>query len=153
VKLSISSAEKMSGFLCLKLPLPLPPTSTATTPPPPPHLRLPFHFPSITNHRLISSTTTSTWLHNTLVAALSGALSFGFLFSLPSPSSLALQTCADLDPPQEFVQTASQVVTNEGLVQEAWQIVNDAFLDTGRHRWSQDSWQVPPFKILHLFPL
>jgi hypothetical protein len=41
-----------------------------------------------------------------------------------------------------ILPTAPEVVTNEGLVQEAWQIVNDDFLDTGRNRWSQDTWQV-----------
>lgn len=33
-------------------------------------------------------------------------------------------------------------MTNEEIVQEAWQIVNDSFLDTGRHRWSHDTWLV-----------
>ncbi|KAJ1426199.1 Tail specific protease [Sesbania bispinosa] len=47
-----------------------------------------------------------------------------------------------------MVLTAPEVVTNEGLVEEAWQIVNDSFLDTGRHRWSQDTWQLKRGDIL-----
>lgn len=102
-------------------------------------------------------------LHNTLLAT---TLSFGFLFtSLPSPSSAiptphspSSETCRDADSSDVTVPTnAPEVVTNEGLVQEAWQIVNDDFLDTGRHRWSHDTWQVltsifkPPHQNLHLF--
>lgn len=33
-------------------------------------------------------------------------------------------------------------MTNEEIVEEAWQIVNDSFLETGGHRWSPDSWLV-----------
>ncbi|CAI9087909.1 OLC1v1022105C4 [Oldenlandia corymbosa var. corymbosa] len=34
-----------------------------------------------------------------------------------------------------------QMVTNEGLVEEAWEIVYESFLDTSqRHRWSPESW-------------
>lgn len=114
--------------------------------------------PIPTNPRLLCCTT---WVQNTLLGALSGALSLGLLFSLP-PSAIALleppslQTCPDVEPQQEVVHAGPEVVTNEGLVEEAWQIVNDSFLDTGRHRWSQDTWQVtashpPHIKILHLF--
>ncbi|EPS62840.1 hypothetical protein M569_11946, partial [Genlisea aurea] len=31
-------------------------------------------------------------------------------------------------------------VTNEEIVEEAWQLVNDAYLDVGRRHWSADSW-------------
>ncbi|XP_004504235.1 carboxyl-terminal-processing peptidase 1, chloroplastic [Cicer arietinum] len=93
-------------------------------------------------------------LHNTLLAT---TLSFGFLFtSLPSPSSAiptphspSSETCRDADSSDVTVPTnAPEVVTNEGLVQEAWQIVNDDFLDTGRHRWSHDTWQLKKQDLL-----
>ncbi|WVZ24044.1 hypothetical protein V8G54_002588 [Vigna mungo] len=106
----------MSGYLCLKL---SPPPS-----PPPPSTLSKHHLP----------------LRNTLLGA---ALSFGLLFSFPSVSALQLpsQPCPHRQPPQETLQSTPEVVTNQGLVEEAWQIVNDTFLDTGRHRWSQDTWQ------------
>jgi hypothetical protein len=104
-------------------------------------------------------------LHNTLLAT---TLSFGFFFSslpssasalqppsLPIPLSPSTETCRDVDLPDVILPTAPEVVTNEGLVQEAWQIVNDDFLDTGRNRWSQDTWQVismfKPFQPISKF--
>ncbi|XP_014509729.1 carboxyl-terminal-processing peptidase 1, chloroplastic [Vigna radiata var. radiata] len=115
----------MSGYLCLKL---SPPPSPS---PPPPSTLSKHHLP----------------LRNTLLGA---ALSFGLLFSFPSVSALQLpsQPCPHRQPPQETLQTTPEVVTNQGLVEEAWQIVNDTFLDTGRHRWSQDTWQLKREAIL-----
>ncbi|XP_020216083.1 carboxyl-terminal-processing peptidase 1, chloroplastic [Cajanus cajan] len=114
----------MSGYVYLKL------SPTSPSPSPPPPLSRPHLLP-------IPTTTTTTFLRNTLLGA---ALSFGLIFSLPSVS--ALQTCRQLDPLQH------EVVTNQGLVEEAWQIVNDTFLHTGRHRWSLDSWQLKREAIL-----
>lgn len=71
------------------------------------------------------------------------------------PSAIALETpslrtpisppspeiCRDVER-EDRADTGPEVVTNEGIVEEAWQIVYDSFLDTGRHRWSQESWQV-----------
>ncbi|KAL2647789.1 hypothetical protein AAZV13_05G138500 [Glycine max] len=108
----------MSGYVCLKLSPP--PTCLSK------HPRLPIPL-----------------VRNTLLGA---ALSFGLVFSFPSVS--ASQICRDVEPIQETLQTAPEVVTNEGLVEEAWQIVNDTFLDTGRHRWSQDTWQLKREAIL-----
>ncbi|XP_061362568.1 carboxyl-terminal-processing peptidase 1, chloroplastic [Gastrolobium bilobum] len=132
----------MNGCVWLKL---TPPSTTVTQSRP----QL-FHIPS--NPRLLCSN----WVHHTVLGALSGALSFGFLFSLPSafalqPPSLPTlysETCRDVQPQQDMLQTGPEVVTNEGLVEEAWQIVNDTFLDTGRHRWSQDTWQLKREDIL-----
>ncbi|PNY12237.1 carboxyl-terminal-processing protease-like protein [Trifolium pratense] len=97
-------------------------------------------------------------LHNTLLAT---TLSFGFFFSslpssasalqppsLPIPLSPSTEACRDVELRDVIVPTAPEVVTNEGLVQEAWQIVNDDFLDTGRNRWSQDTWQLKKDDIL-----
>ena len=33
-------------------------------------------------------------------------------------------------------------------MEEAWEIVNDSFLDAGRHRWSPETWQVWMFLAL-----
>ncbi|XP_050899885.1 carboxyl-terminal-processing peptidase 1, chloroplastic [Lathyrus oleraceus] len=99
-------------------------------------------------------------IQNTLLAT---TLSFGLFFSpfpssasasaiqspsLPIPLSPSWEKCSDVELRDGTVPTAPEVVTNEGLVQEAWQIVNDDFLDTGRHRWSQDTWQLKKNDIL-----
>ncbi|KAK7359149.1 hypothetical protein VNO77_01096 [Canavalia gladiata] len=127
----------MSGYVCFKL---SPPSASPSFWRP--HLPIPSN---------------PTWLRNTFLGA---ALSFGLLFSNPSVSALqsppspiptlysSSQTCRDVEPPQEMLQTPPEVISNEGLVQEAWQIVNDAFLDTGRHRWSPDTWQLKRDAIL-----
>ncbi|XP_028764726.1 carboxyl-terminal-processing peptidase 1, chloroplastic isoform X2 [Neltuma alba] len=94
------------------------------------------------------------WLDRTLVGAFSGVLSFGLLVS--SPSAIAFETpslqtsisppltsseiCREFEP-EDRADTGPEVVTNEGIVEEAWKIVNDSFLDAGGRRWSQESWQ------------
>lgn len=103
------------------------------------------------------------WAKKTLVTALTGALSITLLVSFPYPSlsrdSPSFQPprppqfsnplpdrCTEEEEQQEQeedkVELKPQFVTNEEIVQEAWQIVNDSFLDTGRHWWSPQSWQV-----------
>ncbi|KAK9267451.1 hypothetical protein L1049_009877 [Liquidambar formosana] len=115
----------MSLFLC---------SSSATlTPSPTPTTKPQIPFNSITN-----------WPQKTLIRALTaGALSFGLLIS--SPSSIALESPSlQTSPPssyssseycreeerEERSETAPELVTNEGIVEEAWDIVNDSFLDT-----------------------
>jgi carboxyl-terminal processing protease len=106
---------------------------------------------------LINFTTTThnnsiNWTKKTIITALSGALSFGLVFS--SPWSIALESPIVQSPPSpssEYcredeqlikAETGPEVATNEGIVEEAWEIVNDSFIDTGRHRWSPQTWQV-----------
>ncbi|KAG2684812.1 hypothetical protein I3843_10G089200 [Carya illinoinensis] len=109
------------------------------------------------------------WAKKSLIGALSGALSFGILFS--SPGSIAFQSPTVQSPPpppssslstkhdssselcredERLVkaETGPEVVTNEGIVEEAWEIVNDSFLDTGRHRWSPQTWKQKKEDIL-----
>ncbi|XWS19790.1 hypothetical protein CRYUN_Cryun31cG0046600 [Craigia yunnanensis] len=102
------------------------------------------------------------WAKKTLITALTGAISLTLLVSSPSHSlsldSLSFQPprlpqfsnplpdrCTEEEQKQEQeedkVELKPEFVTNEEIVQEAWQIVNDSFLDTGRHRWSPQSWQ------------
>ncbi|XP_052181460.1 carboxyl-terminal-processing peptidase 1, chloroplastic isoform X2 [Diospyros lotus] len=87
------------------------------------------------------------WPQKTLIGSLTGALSFGLLFF--SPSSLALNSQSPFSQPQpsspeycreEMLEKAPEPATNEGIVEEAWEIVNDSFLDTGRGRWSPKTW-------------
>ncbi|KAK4769987.1 hypothetical protein SAY87_030519 [Trapa incisa] len=46
-----------------------------------------------------------------------------------------------LDEPEEIEEVGPQAVTNESLVEEAWEIVNDSFLDAVRRRWTPEMWQ------------
>lgn len=86
---------------------------------------------------------------------ISAALSLGLL--LGSPPSLAVDLDSSINqlkpyggPPiedcledeqEEREEVGAQVVTNESIVEEAWEIVNDSFLDAGRRRWSPEMWQ------------
>lgn len=93
------------------------------------------------------------WPHKPLIGALAGALSFSLLIS--SPSSMAVDSavlqlqkdsplteyCQEEDEVGAEVEMSPAVVTNEGIVEEAWEIVNDSFLDTSS-RWSPDKWLV-----------
>lgn len=94
------------------------------------------------------------WAKKALVGALGGALSVGLLVS--SPSSIAIESSpvsVQVQPPSlEYCREddgdvvaesgPEPVTTNEGIVEEAWEIVNDSFLDTGRRSWSPETWQV-----------
>ncbi|KAL9146110.1 hypothetical protein ABFS82_13G088400 [Erythranthe guttata] len=82
-------------------------------------------------------------LSSTLVSV---ALSLGLFYASP-PDAVSTElvtpqeelNCREEDDYVDGSLTAP-VVTNEEIVGEAWQIVNDGFLDAGRHRWSSDSW-------------
>ncbi|KAL2475079.1 Carboxyl-terminal-processing peptidase 1 [Abeliophyllum distichum] len=95
-------------------------------------------------------------------SGISIALSLGLVFSSPSNStaldsfpsiSSSSISLAELDSLKEeshcreedmtnadLTAPVPETMTNEEIVEEAWQIVNDSFLDTGRHRWSPDTW-------------
>ena len=106
--------------------------------------------PLISNH--LSHNTCANWARKALVGVLSGALSFGLLV-IP-PTSIAYEASAVQSPPssssycleevpEDRAESESDsVVRNEGIVEEAWEIVNESYLDTGRHRWSPEDWQV-----------
>ena len=36
----------------------------------------------------------------------------------------------------------SEIVTNESIIEEAWRVVNERFLDARHNTWSQDTWLV-----------
>ncbi|GMH15491.1 hypothetical protein Nepgr_017332 [Nepenthes gracilis] len=95
----------------------------------------------------------SVWARKPLIGILTGALSLSLLVF--SPSSIAagsLSSRYQLSPPSSAdycrddeeehleAETAPDLVANEAIVEEAWEIVNESFLDTGRHRWSPESW-------------
>ncbi|KAK2641771.1 hypothetical protein Ddye_023534, partial [Dipteronia dyeriana] len=109
------------------------------------------------------TTVNNNWAKKALVNLLTGALSFNLLLS--SPSSLALQSPSatqtltppapapavslydhdclqgdDAEPPEEADGKEPQTLTNQGIVEEAWQIVNDSFLDSASHRWTPENW-------------
>ncbi|KAI3719713.1 hypothetical protein L6452_20615 [Arctium lappa] len=83
------------------------------------------------------------------------AISFNLLFfsplsSLPPPSiasdftpSVFQSECREEDQRREEerrLEKAPELVTNEEIVKEAWEIVNDGFLGSDRNRWSPQSW-------------
>lgn len=127
---------------------------------------MPPPFPSFVNSEKKSFSNSLNLVDKTLIGAISGVLSFGLL--LHSPSSVALDysavdffslsshslpssslsdssaSCIDEDELHEFgsSETVSSPATNEDIVREAWEIVNDSFLDSGRNRWSPEAWKV-----------
>lgn len=125
------------------------------------------------HHHLISSSILSskeysfsckfvipTWPQSIALHALAAALSFGFVFSPPPPPCTAVESpslqipppstelCQEEEDAQQTPEIAPQSVSNERIVQEAWEIVNESFLDAGHHRWSPEKWMVkhPPVK-------
>ncbi|KAM7530529.1 hypothetical protein LguiB_033939 [Lonicera macranthoides] len=111
------------------------------------------------NPTLCSATAPNSWPKQALFRALTGALSFGLVIS--SPSSIALESpspsvpispsssieyCREEDRGEE--QTAPPyLVTDEQIVEEAWEIVNDGFLDT-HNRWSPQTWLLSDNSLL-----
>ncbi|KAK9051294.1 hypothetical protein SSX86_027921 [Deinandra increscens subsp. villosa] len=111
--------------------------------------------PPTTSHRLqnhINSLPQKPPLIRSLPAA---ALSFNLIFlsplsPLPPPSiasdftsSPAQSECREQDQRREDenrFENAPELVSNEEIVKEAWEIVNDSFLGTDRSRWSPQSW-------------
>lgn len=111
----------------------------------------------------LSTTNLDGALARALGNGVSVLLSFGLLFSSPQPCS-AIYTgspssvrssppvyltdknanCHEDEEQGEMrVNASRRVVTNEGIVEEAWEIVYESFLDTTkRHRWSPETWLV-----------
>lgn len=91
------------------------------------------------------------WAKKAVINVLTGALSFSLFLSSPlaleSPSSVQSVppspslSCHEGEDAAESEPRQVVAETNEGIVEEAWQIVNDSFLDTGRHRWTPQNWQ------------
>lgn len=122
------------------------------SPPPPPPTKLELVIPPLSNSIPISNSDYSQRIPSISQAfsstLISLALSLGLFCASPSHST-ALEP---VPPQQELIcrefddyvddKSTGEAVTNEEIVEEAWQIVNDSFLETGRHRWSPDSWLV-----------
>ncbi|KAK1276145.1 hypothetical protein QJS04_geneDACA000764 [Acorus gramineus] len=116
------------------------------TPPPPSNLRLPSP-PTTTNNR-------NEWPHKILLQAFAGALSFGLIASPPTAASAAAAVLQSPSPPTDLCREEEEAVsvpeeeeedrvfTNEGIVEEAWAIVNEGFVDSGNGRrpWSPKEW-------------
>uniref|UniRef100_A0A6N2KKA5 PDZ domain-containing protein n=1 Tax=Salix viminalis TaxID=40686 RepID=A0A6N2KKA5_SALVM len=98
------------------------------------------------------------WAKKTLLGgAITGALSINLLLFLSiitcSRISITITPTITINrkkPNKDFKveNEAPQVVTNEGIVEEAWEIVNDSFLDSGRRRWTPQTWQQKKEDIL-----
>lgn len=65
------------------------------------------------------------------------------------PSECSEEAAASIVPKEEVVEE----VSNEEVVEEAWQVVNENFLDARHNFWSSDAWLVrfSPFLILQQF--
>ncbi|XP_019258490.1 PREDICTED: carboxyl-terminal-processing peptidase 1, chloroplastic isoform X3 [Nicotiana attenuata] len=89
-------------------------------------------------------------LQQALSTGISLVLSLGLLVSAPN-SILALESpsllessnslnCPENEVKEVYTTEVSKVVSNERIVEEAWQIVNDSFLNTSPRSWSPESW-------------
>nr|AAL99045.1 D1 protease-like protein precursor [Nicotiana plumbaginifolia] len=89
-------------------------------------------------------------LQQALSTGISLVLSLGLLVSAPN-SILALESpsvlessnslnCPENEVEEVYSTEVSKVVSNEKIVEEAWQIVNDSFLNTSPRSWSPESW-------------
>lgn len=59
------------------------------------------------------------------------------------PVSLLESSASCREEEEEETMNAPKLLTNHSIVEEAWQIVYDSFLDTTtRHRWSPETWLV-----------
>ncbi|XP_030475853.2 carboxyl-terminal-processing peptidase 1, chloroplastic isoform X1 [Syzygium oleosum] len=125
--------------------------SAALSPPPPPAQPLPPRAAAAAAAPPVLRASSAR--RKLLSAALSGALSLGLLLSPPSiaaESPLARTTkslpsveyCREEEAKEDDGAGAvPERGTNERIVEEAWDIVNESFLGTGRRRWSPEAWQ------------
>ncbi|KAJ4822037.1 Carboxyl-terminal-processing peptidase 1, chloroplastic [Turnera subulata] len=94
-----------------------------------------------------------TWGKKALLGALTGAISFNLVFSSPfsfasQPPSLQPQQlppgpelCQEEEEEEDNQSYVEPPASNEEIVTEAWEIVNDSFLETGgRRRWTRETW-------------
>ncbi|XP_063943032.1 carboxyl-terminal-processing peptidase 1, chloroplastic isoform X2 [Daucus carota subsp. sativus] len=85
---------------------------------------------------------------------LAGALSLGLVLSPPcislessamsSPAAQLVESsaeaCGDKESVKRDVVNAPELVSNDDVVEQAWEIVNESFLDPSGNRWSPRSW-------------
>ncbi|RWW38705.1 hypothetical protein BHE74_00056046 [Ensete ventricosum] len=100
---------------------------------------------------------------NILLRAVAGALSFSLAASLSlfDAAAVEIPSLADLPPPtSDFcreddgemasIDVLPESITNEGLVEEAWEVVNESFLpDAGGRSWSPEKWMQKKQDFLH----
>ncbi|ESQ39786.1 hypothetical protein EUTSA_v10001155mg [Eutrema salsugineum] len=156
----------------MRLLLPFSSPLSATSPSASPQL-----FPEYPPPTLIDHSGLTKILKKSVIGTLTGALSLTLVFSSPissvaaaiddpylslnppssspnsslnyfdsSPEDCPNEEEADTETPDDDVRP--QLVTNEGIVEEAWEIVNDAFLDTRSHNWTPETWQKQKEEIL-----
>lgn len=52
------------------------------------------------------------------------------------------EACGDEESVKRDVVNAPELVSNDDVVEQAWEIVNESFLDPSGNRWSPRSWLV-----------
>ncbi|XP_002965587.2 carboxyl-terminal-processing peptidase 1, chloroplastic [Selaginella moellendorffii] len=63
-------------------------------------------------------------------------------------SSSVREDCASSSPPGGIPDASSSLeVTDESLVESAWELVNDFYLDARHHKWSPDLWLAQKEKV------
>ncbi|XP_029121243.1 carboxyl-terminal-processing peptidase 1, chloroplastic isoform X5 [Elaeis guineensis] len=127
------------------LPFRPPPITTKRTP------TSPFHRPKAVAS-VSSSSSDKSWrcLHKLLLQATAGALSFSLLASpFRSLAEAAGPPAVQIPPPPselchdwaEEEEVPPESITNEALVEEAWDVVNESFLgDAVSRSWSPEKW-------------
>lgn len=60
------------------------------------------------------------------------------------PDSTPAERCAGEEgqDPSSVERNPPPVITNEEIVREAWEVVNESFLDSVNRGWSPEKWQV-----------
>ncbi|XP_010926303.1 carboxyl-terminal-processing peptidase 1, chloroplastic isoform X2 [Elaeis guineensis] len=136
------------------LPFRPPPITTKRTP------TSPFHRPKAVAS-VSSSSSDKSWrcLHKLLLQATAGALSFSLLASpFRSLAEAAGPPAVQIPPPPselchdwaEEEEVPPESITNEALVEEAWDVVNESFLgDAVSRSWSPEKWLKKKQDFLH----
>lgn len=137
--------------------IPLPSFSLCCRSPPSPHspsktltlISCNYH-----NRHVNLSASTKNNIKNLLLRSIAGALAFTVISSPPLPSLAIEATFArPSDPSQSELcreedeameeERPSESITNEELVEEAWEVVNDSYIgDVGNRPWSPEIWKV-----------
>lgn len=106
--------------------------------------------PPTTNHRHQKPLNSLPQKPSLLHTLTTTALSFNLIFFSPIPapsiastSSVVVQSeCREEIGNEKRFEKAPELVSNEEIVKEAWEIVNDSFIGTDRSRWSPEMWLV-----------
>eukprot|EP00252_Welwitschia_mirabilis_P021782 TRINITY_DN5691_c0_g1_i2.p1 TRINITY_DN5691_c0_g1~~TRINITY_DN5691_c0_g1_i2.p1 ORF type:complete len:418 (+),score=63.65 TRINITY_DN5691_c0_g1_i2:162-1415(+) len=78
--------------------------------------------------------------HIALIMVMGVVLSFGPHLGSNFSYAEVLGSCKEGSPDVNVVRADEIPLTNEGIVEEAWRVVNENFFDARHHKWSPQSW-------------